>query len=361
MKRIIAIVRPEKMEELKDALFAADVSGMTIAQVMGCGNQHGWSEYFRGTEVLLNMLPKVKFELVVADDDADKLVDLICETAATGDVGDGKVFISPVEEVIRIRTRMMSCVWLILAASLSFMHPLGEPIIAAAFLAVSHLLLFRCYQRHRPQQLVFHAFLMLGIGSFCAPVMLAMAVPFFLYLAIFLRTLTGKAFWAGVLGIIVPYWCYAVWCFVTGDMQSFVARMTDMAQLEMPSVELLTSLPFVWQVSAGVIALLSIISILHYLSTNYDDKIRVRMILYIYMSQTLLLMAFLALQPAHYQTTMALLVCSASPLIAHYFSLSRTLLTTILFLLTLLLVAGVATLNLWLTSFTLQGGILNAL
>ena len=105
MKRIIAIVRPEKMEELKDALFAADVSGMTIAQVMGCGNQHGWSEYFRGTEVLLNMLPRVKFELVVADDDADKLVDLICETAATGDVGDGKVFISPVEEVIRIRTR----------------------------------------------------------------------------------------------------------------------------------------------------------------------------------------------------------------------------------------------------------------
>ncbi len=105
MKRIIAIVRPEKMEELKDALFAADVSGMTIAQVMGCGNQHGWSEYFRGTEVLLNMLPKVKFELVVADDDANKLVDLICETAATGDVGDGKVFISPVEEVIRIRTR----------------------------------------------------------------------------------------------------------------------------------------------------------------------------------------------------------------------------------------------------------------
>ena len=105
MKRIIAIVRPEKMEELKDALFAADVSGMTIAQVMGCGNQHGWSEYFRGTEVLLNMLPKVKFELVVADDDADKLVDLICETATTGDVDDGKVFISPVEEVIRIRTR----------------------------------------------------------------------------------------------------------------------------------------------------------------------------------------------------------------------------------------------------------------
>ena len=105
MKRIIAIVRPEKLEPLKEALFAADVSGMTIAQVMGCGNQHGWSEYFRGTEVLLNMIPKVKFELVVPDADADKLVDLICDTAVTGEVGDGKIFISPVEEVVRIRTR----------------------------------------------------------------------------------------------------------------------------------------------------------------------------------------------------------------------------------------------------------------
>lgn len=105
MKRIIAIVRPEKLEPLKEALFAADVSGMTVAQVMGCGNQHGWSEYYRGTEVLLNMIPKVKFELVVPDEEADALVELICDTAVTGEVGDGKIFISPVEEVVRIRTR----------------------------------------------------------------------------------------------------------------------------------------------------------------------------------------------------------------------------------------------------------------
>ncbi len=105
MKRVIAIVRPEKLEPLKEAMFAANVSGMTIAQVMGCGNQHGWSEYYRGTEVLLNMIPKVKFELIVADEDVDALVDLICETAATGEVGDGKIFISPVDEVVRIRTR----------------------------------------------------------------------------------------------------------------------------------------------------------------------------------------------------------------------------------------------------------------
>ncbi|MEI3376234.1 MAG: P-II family nitrogen regulator [Coriobacteriales bacterium] len=104
MKRITAIVRTEKLEPLKEALFGADISGMTISQVMGCGNQHGWSEYYRGTEVLLNMVPKVKFELVVNDERAQELVDVICETARTGEVGDGKVFVSPVEEVVRIRT-----------------------------------------------------------------------------------------------------------------------------------------------------------------------------------------------------------------------------------------------------------------
>ena len=104
MKRIIAIVRTEKLEPLKEALFKVDTSGMTISKVMGCGNQHGWSEYYRGTEVLLNMVPKVKFELVVNDEQVQDLVDLICETARTGEVGDGKVFVSAVEEVVRIRT-----------------------------------------------------------------------------------------------------------------------------------------------------------------------------------------------------------------------------------------------------------------
>lgn len=105
MKRVVAIVRPEKLEPVKEALFEAQVSGMTISQVNGCGNQHGWKEYFRGTEVLLNMVPKVKFEIVVKDEEVNRIVDVICDTAATGGVGDGKIFVSPVEDVIRIRTR----------------------------------------------------------------------------------------------------------------------------------------------------------------------------------------------------------------------------------------------------------------
>lgn len=104
MKKIAAIVRPEKLEPLKDALSKANVDGMTVSQVQGCGNQHGWKEYYRGTEVLLNMIPKVKFELVVPDDRVEELVGIIRETAATGNVGDGKIFITAMDEVVRIRT-----------------------------------------------------------------------------------------------------------------------------------------------------------------------------------------------------------------------------------------------------------------
>lgn len=104
MKKIEAIICPAKMEALKDALSAANVKGMTISQVKGFGNQHGWTEYFRGSEILVNLVPKVKFEIVAADEHVDAIVELILETARSGKVGDGKIFVQPIDEVIRIRT-----------------------------------------------------------------------------------------------------------------------------------------------------------------------------------------------------------------------------------------------------------------
>ena len=104
MKRIAAVVRPEKLEPLKEALFQAKISGMTIYQVHGCGNQHGWKEYFRGSEVFLNMIPKVKFEIIVEDSRVDEIVEVIVDVARTGEVGDGKIFISSIDSVVRVRT-----------------------------------------------------------------------------------------------------------------------------------------------------------------------------------------------------------------------------------------------------------------
>lgn len=104
MKKLTVVVRQEKLEVLKQALFDKGIRGMTISQVQGCGNQHGWKEYVRGTEVLLNTIPKVEFEIVVDDEQVNDLVQVVCDAARTGEVGDGKIFVTPVEDVIRIRT-----------------------------------------------------------------------------------------------------------------------------------------------------------------------------------------------------------------------------------------------------------------
>ncbi len=107
MKKIEAIVRPEVLEDLKGALFSSNVEGMTISQVQGMGNQHGWTEYYRGTEVLVQMRAKVKIEIVLPDDRIKEVCDVIIKNARTGEkgmVGDGKIFILPVEEAIRIHT-----------------------------------------------------------------------------------------------------------------------------------------------------------------------------------------------------------------------------------------------------------------
>ena len=104
MKRVEAIIRPEKLEELKDAFLEYKISGVTVNQVMGCGKQRGWTEYVRGSEILINMLPKVQVVLVVSDEDVDEIVDLIIRISKTGEVGDGKIFISDISDCIRIRT-----------------------------------------------------------------------------------------------------------------------------------------------------------------------------------------------------------------------------------------------------------------
>ena len=99
MKKITAIVRPEKLEPLKEALFAAQVSGMTISQVQGCGKQHGWKEYYRGTEVMLNMI-EGEVRTGGGRRRVVPLVDLIPRYCANREVGDGKIFVFPVEDVV---------------------------------------------------------------------------------------------------------------------------------------------------------------------------------------------------------------------------------------------------------------------
>jgi nitrogen regulatory protein PII len=104
MKKIEAIIKPFKLEEVKDALAEVGVEGMTVSEVKGFGRQKGHTEIYRGSEYTVDFLPKIKIEIVVADATADGAVAAIVKAAKTGKIGDGKVFISPVSDAIRIRT-----------------------------------------------------------------------------------------------------------------------------------------------------------------------------------------------------------------------------------------------------------------
>ena len=104
MKLVIAIIKPFKLEEVRDALTAIGVHGMTVTEVKGCGRQKGHMEIYRGAEYAVNFLPKVRLEVAVASDLAQKAVEAIGAAAKTGQIGDGKIFVAPIEQAVRIRT-----------------------------------------------------------------------------------------------------------------------------------------------------------------------------------------------------------------------------------------------------------------
>lgn len=104
MKKIEAFIRPEQLEDMKDALKSLNVSGISVMQIMGSGCQRGYREFVRGTEVDYNFLQKIKIELVVPDARLEEILAKIVETAKTGNIGDGKIFVSEIQDAIRIRT-----------------------------------------------------------------------------------------------------------------------------------------------------------------------------------------------------------------------------------------------------------------
>ena len=104
MKKIEAIIKPFKLDEVKEAILQLGVSGMTITEVKGFGRQKGHTELYRGAEYVVDFLPKVKIELVVADDMVDRCIEAITGAARTGKIGDGKIFVTSVAQVVRIRT-----------------------------------------------------------------------------------------------------------------------------------------------------------------------------------------------------------------------------------------------------------------
>jgi nitrogen regulatory protein P-II 2 len=104
MKIVMAIIKPFKLEEVRDALTAIGVHGLTVTEVKGYGRQKGHTEIYRGAEYAVSFLPKLKIEVAISSDLVSKVIDTISESARTGQIGDGKIFVSPIEQAVRIRT-----------------------------------------------------------------------------------------------------------------------------------------------------------------------------------------------------------------------------------------------------------------
>lgn len=104
MRKIEAIIRPERLQDVQDALDELGVSGLTVSEVMGCGSQRGYTEQYRGSRVNISLLPKLKVESVVPEDLVERAVDAIVAAAYTGEIGDGRVFVGPIDQSVRIRT-----------------------------------------------------------------------------------------------------------------------------------------------------------------------------------------------------------------------------------------------------------------
>lgn len=104
MKRITAIIKPYKLDDVREALSESGINGMTVTEVKGFGRQKGHTELYRGAEYVIDFLPKIRIEVVVADETADTAIDAMARAAHTGKIGDGKIFVEPVERVVRIRT-----------------------------------------------------------------------------------------------------------------------------------------------------------------------------------------------------------------------------------------------------------------
>jgi nitrogen regulatory protein P-II 2 len=104
MKLVTAIIKPFKLEDVRDALIAVGVHGMTITEVKGYGRQKGHTEIYRGAEYVVNFLPKIRIEIAVSDEDAERVVEAISNSAKTGQIGDGKIFVTPIDHALRIRT-----------------------------------------------------------------------------------------------------------------------------------------------------------------------------------------------------------------------------------------------------------------
>lgn len=251
-----------------------------------------------------------------------------------------------VNMLIRVRSRMVSSTWLLAATTIPVVHFYSDGLAAALCLAISYYLLFSTYQRKGCEVSTFHYALFLGLGSIFLPQLLVF-LPFFLWhQTVFLRSTTLRTLCAALVGCLFPLLLWAAYWHVREDyapLLRWFSVLTSYAPIEAASY---LSLSLQQIASWGLLTLLAFIGVIHYLSTSYNDRIQVRMLLYIFVFQFFIVEIYVALQPQHLTTMLPILMVTSAPLTAHFFALTRSWFTNALFVLSLLSFLALGYLNL---------------
>lgn len=226
--------------------------------------------------------------------------------------------------LIRVRTRSVASVWLVMTASMGFLHDFQPGLLAAACLAASYYLLFRTYQEPQPVNDVFHAFLMLGLGTLFLPSMIWLVPFYFWYLQVFMTAFTFRGLWAGLIGFLLPLWMVGNGCLLT-DRLSLVWDWWDrFTYFPLPTPVDYSTIPLSVSAAWLLVGGLAVWCCVQYLQHSYNDKIKTRMLLYVHVMQSGLILLLAVVQPHQAQGLLPLFLVSATPLLAHYFTLVRT-------------------------------------
>ena len=251
-----------------------------------------------------------------------------------------------INSLIRIRARSTSSLWLVIISCMGFLHPYHPWTVTATCMAASHFFLFRTYQEHQPVVDIFHSFLLLGLACLYLPQMICLLPFYFWYLIVFLRALTFRGFWAGIIGFLLPGWFVINICFFTNRMALVTGWMNDLTTLQSLCMAGYVAIPPHTRICWAFVIGLSLWCGIYYLLNSYNDKIRTRMLHYILIMQSSLIFLMAALQPhLAEKLLMTMMVCCIT-CIAHYFTLTRTWTATLVFIVSAIALTAIAVMTL---------------
>ena len=255
--------------------------------------------------------------------------------------------------LLRIRSRLVSSTWLVSTAAISATHVYSDGLASAVCVASALYLLFFTYQKRECQADTFHWALLIGVGSIFVPQVIVFMPLFLWHQTVFLRSMSLRSFCAAWVGCLFPLSLWAGYWIVSDNYEMLYAWVSELVAYV--PIRPANYLSFTWQqvASWGAVTFFGLLGMLHYLNTSYNDRIQVRMLLYILSVQFFVTEAFVCLQPQHLDTLMPMLVMLASPLIAHFFTLTSSWFTNALFVLSVLGFAALAYLNIFMPSMPL--------